>query len=335
MDRFEACKKTKTRSAMKKPMLYIAVLLLAGLTGCVRDIDLDYPAGPSRQALNSIFTSGDSVFLNISRSRGINEPQNFSGIQDPVLRIFENNQQAGYFINSGLDSLGVPGSTYTALNMDGTAFIPQRGKTYTVTSIATGFDSVWAEVKVPDSVSFYVTSVDSGKTDAKLGDYVELYFVLDDKVSTEDYYILNALVVDSGAYQDEFGNWFPFVEEYNACMQLLDTRLNTSIGGPFSGIDDCSNEYSFDDRLFNGQSVSSSVRVFISNEEFLELYNRKIYLELALLNNDLYQYTRTRRQAENAQGNPFAEPVQVYTNVRNGFGIIGGRTVVRSLIQLQ
>lgn len=320
---------------MKNRLLYISLIVLAWLSGCVRDVDLDYPAGPSRQTLNSIFTAGDSVFLNISRSRGINEPQDFTGIQDPVLRIFENNVQTAYFVNSGLDSLGVPGSTYTALNMDGSAFIPQRGKTYIVTSVAAGFDSVWAQVQVPDSVTFYVSSVDTGKTDAKLGDYAELFFTLNDKVSSADNYILTALIIDSGAYQDEFGNWFPFVEGYDACIQLLDTRLNTSAGGPFSGIDDCDNKYNFDDGLFNGQSVNSSVKVFVNSHEYALLYSRKVYLELALLNNDLYQYTRTRRQAENAQGNPFAEPVQVYTNVRNGFGIVGGRAVISNLIVLQ
>ncbi len=42
------------------------------------------------------------------------------------------------------------------------------------------------------------------------------------------------------------------------------------------------------------------------------------------MNRSGYLYRRSIDDYENAQGDPFAEPVQVYSNIENGYGIFAG-----------
>jgi len=45
---------------------------------------------------------------------------------------------------------------------------------------------------------------------------------------------------------------------------------------------------------------------------------------LSSVSEDYYKYNVTLAKYEQTQGDPFAQPVQVYSNIENGFGIFGG-----------
>lgn len=46
---------------------------------------------------------------------------------------------------------------------------------------------------------------------------------------------------------------------------------------------------------------------------------------MSALSEDLYQFLHTRRLQDRTEENPFAEPVEVHSNVNGGYGIVGGR----------
>jgi hypothetical protein len=50
------------------------------------------------------------------------------------------------------------------------------------------------------------------------------------------------------------------------------------------------------------------------------------FLRLDRVSETYYRYIRARREVNQAEGNPFAEPVFMPTNVRGGFGIFAGRS---------
>ena len=48
---------------------------------------------------------------------------------------------------------------------------------------------------------------------------------------------------------------------------------------------------------------------------------RRSTVKLLHINKDYYNYIRSLNTYENAADNPFAEPVNLYTNVNNGYGL--------------
>jgi hypothetical protein len=54
-----------------------------------------------------------------------------------------------------------------------------------------------------------------------------------------------------------------------------------------------------------------------------------IVVSLMSLSEDYFKYKLSLEKYQETAGDPFAQPVQVYSNVENGFGIFGGYSVYR------
>jgi hypothetical protein len=52
----------------------------------------------------------------------------------------------------------------------------------------------------------------------------------------------------------------------------------------------------------------------------------EIVVELQSISRDYYHYLRTRNLSERTGDNPFGEPIQIFNNIQNGIGILGGYT---------
>ena len=93
----------------------------------------------------------------------------------------------------------------------------------------------------------------------------------------------------------------------------------------------------FNDLVFNGQTKSLQVSIpkFFLEEEYIYQDGNTVYesglkkIRFYLHNISLpYFYFRTSLQAyDQTSGSPFAQPVQVYSNIENGFGIFAGAQV--------
>lgn len=75
----------------------------------------------------------------------------------------------------------------------------------------------------------------------------------------------------------------------------------------------------FEDAMFNGKDFTYT---FLTEPNL----NRNDWWEVRLfsLEQDLYRYLVSRSKSLQAENNPLAEPVQVYSNIRNGMGIFAG-----------
>jgi len=77
----------------------------------------------------------------------------------------------------------------------------------------------------------------------------------------------------------------------------------------------------FSDILFKGQSQILSFDLDLYGFSSVE---NKVKIVLFSLSKDMYHYLLTYQAQQNAGNSPFAEPVMVYSNVDNGYGIFGG-----------
>jgi hypothetical protein len=98
------------------------------------------------------------------------------------------------------------------------------------------------------------------------------------------------------------------------------------------------------DVLFNNGEGIVSFKTSTSNTEFYP----SIIVTLRTISEDFYNYKITGSLHDNSSGNPFAQPVNVYKNIENGFGIFAGysesnftigkisqRPVIRSITPLK
>ena len=76
---------------------------------------------------------------------------------------------------------------------------------------------------------------------------------------------------------------------------------------------DISNEF------FLGQSHTLNIRVYQWDQLGME-----ILFKLKKVDEATFFYERSLDQYQNANGNPFTQPVSVYSNVQNGLGVVAG-----------
>ena len=78
----------------------------------------------------------------------------------------------------------------------------------------------------------------------------------------------------------------------------------------------------FSDRYIEGEDMRLELEMDYFRTDSVLGVNRKIYLQS--ISKDYFYYLRTVMQQSQTASNPFNEPVQIYTNVKNGAGILGG-----------
>ena len=76
----------------------------------------------------------------------------------------------------------------------------------------------------------------------------------------------------------------------------------------------------------------------LNKTKYIETMNSSIYsqskivsavVNVSVLNcsKDFYLYNKSVQESDGIGGNPFTDPVQVYTNIQNGFGCFGAYNI--------
>lgn len=73
-------------------------------------------------------------------------------------------------------------------------------------------------------------------------------------------------------------------------------------------------DFAFADGIFNGETIAQGTGYNFKKGDRLEVY-------LYHITEDFYEFTRTMRAAENANGNPFAQPAVIKSNIKGGIGV--------------
>ena len=78
-------------------------------------------------------------------------------------------------------------------------------------------------------------------------------------------------------------------------------------------------------------TLSLSSSFYKNNFENEDTY---IIVKLLTISQDIYRYIISHNLNEQVGGDPFAQPVQVYSNVENGLGLFSGYTVYTDTLTL-
>ena len=235
-----------------------------------------------------------------------------------------------------LDSINSIGSQqydyfYRTLNTK-----PIPGKTYTINVSVPGFEPVNATYTMPVPATISNVRVEPSARTLNNIDYNRITFVIQDVAAQKNFYSLkiDTKIVDTVTNQD-IGRYF-----YDYFSRDLSLRENYQTD-PFGSTDETVlglRYYSaalFTDSKFDG--TNKTIEFFVETESF-DRYNtgtgiptEQKFLDLVIdgYSIESYRYIlQTEKQAQ-VSGSPFADPVQITTNINGGLGIFAGKSTYK------
>ena len=290
---------------MKK--IIIITLGVVSLFSCEKTLELDAETKSSKLVVNSLFNQQNRWEVEVSRSLSILDEGYLERIDNAVVSIYN---EATLISNLTYD-----GEKYIALGLTDPI---TSGSKYRVEVSAPNYTSVTAEDICPFSAP--ISGVTSTSFINSFGE--EEYTIqvsFQDQANVNNYYGIELEVSTYSRYYNSSTGLYDTVLDYtdNAYITSIDPIVDNG------GADSYTQVLTFKDNLFQGQQKSLTFNYTnYSNPD--QFFKRKI--KLLSYSESTYNYSKSIEAYRNTEGNPFAEPVQVFSNVEGGFGIFGGRS---------
>jgi hypothetical protein len=288
----------------KSPFIAFGLIFL--LFACEKEIAFrDHHTAP-KITLNSLLTPDSAVSLHLLKSRFfLSESSGFTLITNATVTLFKD--------DAPLETLREtdPGR-YRA------DYHPQIGDRLRITAKAAGLEAVECSTQILPSPHIVAAEMTAPASPSEYSDY-DLTLTFSDPAATTDYY---RIYLYTTAYDEKND------QDYRQRVSFSsdDIIFGTTTGDDFFSENE-NYYFAFTDQLFNGKDYKLNLhldhvyRPDPSN-------NPLLCVELQHLTKDYYLYLRSRDAASGIGdlGGIFAEPAQIFTNIRGGIGILGSYT---------
>jgi len=302
---------------MKNLLPIFLILSALTLSNCTKEIEFDAQDIAPRIVVNSLFTNDSIWSAHISRSVGVLETTSYTTIDNASVNIFDDNANLVTTLTHQGDGL------YTSP----TGVSPQPNQSYTLEASASGYESVNATNSIPSAVPIYqLDTVTSTNNDGET--ILEATITFQDPPNVSNYYMLEVFV--TGMYYDE---WEQDSIEIREPLQIScdDINVETVNRFNFGGFENTYLYLMLKDQNFDGENYSLTFSVI----NYAELKEMDLFGEIRLVNTseEYFNYLKSFNMYQRTINNPFATPVQVYSNVNNGMGIFAGGTLTSWTVQ--
>lgn len=301
--------------------VFIIILVFIGIS-CEKVINIDIEDAKIKIVLNGVINTDSAVIVHLTRSRHILDNASISPLTDATVKLFEDNNEIGVLSHIG--------NGFYKIN-----FIPRKGHEYKITAEHSAYDDIYATTKINNPVP--IISIDTftsyGQYESKILNF-NLKFT--DPADESNYYMLT--LVNSYLSKE----WSDTVQNIDTLYVGPDTTIVSITYGGYTLIPMKQYVYSttediivetqlyngrgfvFSDELINGKTYNLKF-----NADYYSFFGdtNKVYIQLKSISKELFLYFRSLQAHFNNQGDPFAEPVMVYTNVTNGLGIFGSQSI--------
>ena len=293
--------------------------LLIALSACTQVIEPDLPEHPPRLVLHAFFTSDGGWTAHVGRSSWILESvpahdrRAGRAVADAKVELLAGDRVVGELEFNDAAQVYVFGDSTL-----------QAGETYSLQVSAPGFAPIRATDAVPRPVQ---TSILSYRTSSRPGsettrDY-SIKLEIQDPPGEANYYQISM-------YRIYTGRGASRSEVYLSTKDPSIMADNNVDGSPLEeGGFEGSAPY-FRDTLFEGRAHEIELSTDFDSEIQLagdfdsEPDLSGIHLQVLHIGEAYYEYLKSARLHDFTRDNPFAEPLNVYGNVENGYGIFAG-----------
>jgi hypothetical protein len=302
---------------IRKKTFFALLFLLIGAFSCEMIVDIDVPFEGNQLVPLSFIDPHRPFEVKVVRSRYILErdpnwyghnPYDPNPQEEPF--IIKNANVSVYEGEELVDVL-----SYTENGIYKSASIkPVVGKKYTVKINAQGYPQAEASDYVPERVQILsaVIKKEVSRDQWDMDNYFSVTLRFKDPGKMENFYMFNMYGEADIEYEGEIHK-----QKFGSSFESFDP----SIVGPEYGYSAGSNGISFTDALFDGKEYE--IKFFFRrwyNSENKQTY----YFYLYNLSKAAHLYNLSSKMQGDDWGNPFAQPVQIFSNVSHGKGIFGG-----------
>lgn len=321
-----------------KRVLFL-LMSLALLSSCEKEIEFNGEQSDPQLVINSLVESGQPIKAYISKSYFFLDAPDTSTPEDLVASLYVNGNHIGEmtpFFDTVWDYYGLV--SYRLIPCFYHDYRPQTGDIVKIKASANGFDDAEGvtsalpntmdfqyNIEVIDWLGGYYFPYDDSDIDSvlRIDGQLELSINITDPNPREiDYF---RLVSDRRSRTQDGESWFYVYFDYDDPIFGVGVTENDIFD---AGDLDTRAEGVFTDVLFDGNSYRLKVKVHFScqgAEGFDPDFFRAPCL-LEHLSKEYYNYLNTCNQGDEINA-LFAEPIQTYSNVKGGYGIVAGHTV--------
>ena len=288
---------------MRKSFAFLVFTLI--IAACTTVVDFDIPQNKPKVVVNALF-SPDSVWrIQISRSNSILDNRLgsfFDPVGDAVVTILDQNNQFVESITGFSDK-------YFRYSYKGKTK-PLPGQSYTIQVDVKDEPNIKALNKVPTLAPITSVEIDSSRFISDR-EPIEMDITFKDPGGEKNYYTVK--VIGDSYYIPNKDTVWVTREIY---VVLVDPSLNEEFK---------ESDRFINDNLFNGKNYNLHLKLFSQPywgpQSPVTVHARVI---LVSISEEYYKYFTTKNLQDYTNGDPFAQPVQVFSNVENGLGIFAG-----------
>ncbi len=293
--------------------LFVVLGLMVTFSACLKNTNIEVEKMPPKIVIHSYNQTGNSFRLYASKSANILDVLNWNSdrtLQGVDIDLYRNDIKVDHFVP---DSSGM-----VYITENGTKAEP--GIRYKIKATKEGMAPVESEAFLSDQFPAILSTTIKKKV--KKIDYNEVDEILiriADPPGVENYYMFKFLIP---YYYEVTDTLFYYGGSY--CIYTSDPDIDNARIDPLFA--DCiSGDLIVSDKNFNGKEKEFAVYVRHGTlTESADSLNSRIYRPIFQLHNitaDDFKYKKSIMQYDRASNNPFAEPVSVFTNIRNGYGV--------------
>jgi len=317
-------------------IFFLAVTLLQ--TACTRDVILELPYTLPSLVLNASVTTGEDVTAYLSKSWFLLDSVMDSEVTGGKISVYVNDVYRGTMQNSDIfrDSVFTKGRYILP------GCLLNVGDRLRLEAEADGFDAVYAETQMPDSVQLLsidtLRFISSDKT-YKRQEQMRLYINFTDEANKKNYYRLSVeKVIEKWRNRDHtFVSKESSLGSYTSDFYLIyeDPVFQYVATNPTLQQQDATNCWgTFSDDMFNGNQYTLKSVFYPIQTSYIDFdYTYKVYYDVRLMSisEEYYNYLTVIRNISVSFGeayiNGLLEPSATYTNVEGGFGVVAGYQV--------
>ncbi|MBS3913904.1 MAG: DUF4249 domain-containing protein [Bacteroidetes bacterium] len=306
---------------------YLSIISLVFLLFSCRKVEKIENIGniQPRLCLNCVLMKGSvpQIYLNKSLSALDNAPM--KSVPNALVLIYKN----GLLLDTAkyISSSTCYGSS---------KFIPETGVAYTIKASAKGYDPVEANAYLPNDVVTSGVSIEIKQKELDSSNFgagwkyygrfksgtIKCSFM--DESGVKNRYMIT---IDEG-WKNSHSNDYYFNSWVcdNEGVETIDNfDYSYGTGGK---------SYFLNDDLYDGKKIDlefnteSEYNTFMSPGDTLEYYSIRIYS----FTEDFSKHVYTVKINDQNQNNPFSEPVQIFSNVKGGYGAFGGQSIREMLV---
>lgn len=298
---------------MKRHKYVLLVILALFGMGCEKPVSVNIPEHDRQIVTEALFAQDSLWHVSVSSSVGLRGQVDPFPLTDAKVEIRENGDLIDVLEHT---QFGIYTSRQTRAEF---------GKLYTLNVTAPGYESVSGVAELPVVFEAPDFTVDRTSGENEEG-YTNVAITINDPPEIRNYYAIELTLVETDTSD---GANRQVVSRY-----WFETNDAVLLGfGALDGQEESFSTTYFQDDVFDGKSETINIRVLDPRFFFFEgdiAY--ALLLRFYVTDEHYFRFFKTAQIQEENEGNPFGEPVRIYSNMSNGFGIFAGYHVYTEVL---